>query len=141
MSREGSNFYNIGFWDSLRNNTGRRHEKTFWVQNPRYKRDTLFSLYKVFLKMCLGFPLYTRISRFETLILNRLELLFKLNSNSADTILDWSSLTFDRSSFAILHSKFLHSARFQTITNKLWASLNLDLLYWSWFANIYKVKF
>ena len=65
---------------------------------------------KAFLKMCLGFPLYTRRIRSETLILNGLELLFGLNSNSADKILDRSSLTFDRSSFAILHNKFLHLA-------------------------------
>ena len=68
---------------------------------------------KALTKTCLEFPLYTRRSRSETLILNGLELLFGLNSNSADTILDRSSLTFDRSSFAILHSKFLHSARFK----------------------------
>ena len=68
---------------------------------------------KSLLKTCLGFPLYTRKSRSETLILNGLELLFGLNSNSTDTILDQSSLTFDRSSFVILHSKFLHSARFK----------------------------
>ena len=47
-----------------------------------------------------------RRSRSETLILNGIELLFGLNSNSADTILD-------RSSFEILHSKFLHSSRFK----------------------------
>ena len=103
MAREGSNFYNTRSWDSSRNNTGRRHKRAFWIQNPKYKRDTLFSLLKTFLKTCLGFPLYTRRSRFETLILNRFELLFRRNSNSIDTILD-------QSSFAILHSKFLHSA-------------------------------
>ena len=65
---------------------------------------------KAFLKMCLGFPLYARRIRSETLILNGLELLFGLNSNSAEKILDRSSLTFDRSSFAILHNKFLHLA-------------------------------
>ena len=113
MAREDSNFYNTGSWDSLRNNTGRIYKRAFLVQNPRYKRGTLFPLWKAFLKTCLGFPLYTKRSRTKTLILNGLELLFGLNSNSADTILDRSSLTFDRSSFAILHSKFLHSARFK----------------------------
>ena len=68
---------------------------------------------KSLIKMCLGFPLYTRRSRSETLILNGLELLFGLNSNFANTILDRLSLTFNRLSFAILHSKFLHSARFK----------------------------
>ena len=68
---------------------------------------------KSLLKTCLGFPLYTRKSRSETLILNGLELLFGLNSNSTDTILDRSSLTFNRSSFVILHSKFLHSTQFK----------------------------
>ena len=64
------------------------------------------SLKSLFLKTCLGFPLYTRRSRSETLILNGLELLFGLNSNSADTILD-------RSSFAIVHNKILHSTQFK----------------------------
>ena len=68
---------------------------------------------KNLIKMCLGFPLYTRRSRPKTLILNGLELLFGLNFNSVDTILDRSSLTFDRSSFAIFHSKFLHLVRFK----------------------------
>ena len=74
MTREGSNFYNIGSWDSSRNNTGRRYERAFWVQNPKYKEGTLFSLWKVLLKTCLGFPLYTRRSRSEILILFWLEL-------------------------------------------------------------------
>ena len=39
------------------------------------KRGTLFSLRKALLKTCLGFPLYTRRSRSETLILNGIELL------------------------------------------------------------------
>ena len=78
-SKEGNNFYNTRSRDSSRNNTGRRYERVFWVQNPRYKGGTLLSLWKAFLKMCLGFPLYTRRSRSETLILNGLELLFGLN--------------------------------------------------------------
>ena len=78
MTREGSNFYNTGSWDISRNNTGRKYERTFWVQNPRYKEGTLFSLWKALLKMCLGFSLYTRRSRSETLILFRLELLLGL---------------------------------------------------------------
>ena len=68
---------------------------------------------KAFLKTCLEFPLYTRRIKSKTLILDGLELLFGLNSNSTDKILDQSSLTFDRSSFAILHSKFLHLAQFK----------------------------
>ena len=68
---------------------------------------------KNLIKTCLEFPLYTRRSRPKTLILNGLELLFKLNSNFVDMILDQSSLTFDRSSFTILHSKFLHLVRFK----------------------------
>ena len=75
MTREGNNFYNTGSWNSSRNNIGRRHKRAFWVQNPRYKGDTLFSLWKSLLKTCLGFPLYTRRSRFETLILFEPELL------------------------------------------------------------------
>ena len=44
MTIEGSNFYNTRSWDFSRNNTGRKHERAFWVQNPRYKRGTLLSL-------------------------------------------------------------------------------------------------
>ena len=79
----------------------------------RGTRCTLISLSKALIKTRLGFPLYTKRSRFETLILNGLELLFRLNSNSADTILDRSSLTLDQLSFAILHSKFLRLAPFK----------------------------
>ena len=62
--------------DSSHNST--KTLKSFWVQNPRSaKRHTLLSL-KSLLKTCLGFPLYTRRSRPETLILNGLELLFGL---------------------------------------------------------------
>ena len=46
MTREGSNFYNTGSWDSSKNNIGSRHQRAFWVQNPRYKRGTLISLWK-----------------------------------------------------------------------------------------------
>ena len=79
--------------------------KTLDLQK-RHKMHFNLSLSKALIKTCLRFPLYTRRSRFETLILNGLELLFELNSNSADTIID-------RSSFVILQSKFLHSARFK----------------------------
>ena len=78
MTREGSNFYNIGSWDFSRNNTDRRYERRFWVQNPRYKEGTLFSLWKALLKMCFGFSIYTRRSKSETLILFGLELLLGL---------------------------------------------------------------
>ena len=78
MTREGSNFYNTGSWDSSRNNTDRRYERSFWVQNPRYKEGTLFSLWKALLKTCFGFPLFTRRSISETLILFGLELLLGL---------------------------------------------------------------
>ena len=78
MTREGSNFYNTGSWDSSRNNTDRRYERSFWVQNPRYKEGTLFSLRKALLKTCFGFPLFTRRSISETLILFGLELLLGL---------------------------------------------------------------
>ena len=44
MTRECNNFYNTGSWDSSRNNTNRKYERVFWVQNPRNKRGTLFSL-------------------------------------------------------------------------------------------------
>ena len=54
MTREDSNFYNTGSWDFSRNNTSRRYERDFWIQNPRYKKGTLFSLWKALLKMCLG---------------------------------------------------------------------------------------
>ena len=73
-------------------------------------KEALSSLFKRPYKNVLKVPLYIGRSRSETLILNRLELLFGLNSNSTDTILNQLSLTFDRSSFAILDSKFLHSA-------------------------------
>ena len=97
MTREGSNFYNTGFWDSSRNNTDRRHERAFWVETlDLQKRHTLLSL-KSFIKIWLEFPLYTRRIRSETLIFNRFELLFELNSNSANTTLNRSSLFFDRS--------------------------------------------
>ena len=46
MTREGSNFYNIRSWDFSRKNIGRRYERAFWVQNPKHKRGTLFSLWK-----------------------------------------------------------------------------------------------
>ena len=46
----------------------------FLVQNPRYKKRHTFLSLKSLTKTCLGFPLYTRRSGFETLILNRLEL-------------------------------------------------------------------
>ena len=78
MTREGSNFFNTRSWDCSGNNISRRYERAFWVQNSWYKRGTLFSLWKVLLKMCLGFPLYTRRSRSETLILFGLELLLGL---------------------------------------------------------------
>jgi len=44
MTRKGSNFYNTESGDVSKNNTGRRHERDFWVQNPGYKRGSLFSL-------------------------------------------------------------------------------------------------
>ena len=78
MIREGSNFYNTGSWDSSRNNTDRRYERSFLVQNPRYKEGTLFSLWKALLKTCFGFLLFTRRSISETLILFGLELLLGL---------------------------------------------------------------
>ena len=78
--------------------------RAFWVQNPRYKGGTLFSLWKALYKTCLGLPLYTRRSRSETLILNGLKLLFGLNSNSIDMTLDRSSLSLNQSNQA--NSKF-----------------------------------
>ena len=75
MIREGSNFYNTRSWDFSGNNTSRRHEKAFWVQNARYKGGILYSLWKSFIKTCLGFSLYIRRSRSKTLILFGLELL------------------------------------------------------------------
>ena len=49
------------------------------LRNPKIqKRHTLLSL-KNLIKTCLGFPLYTRRSRPETLILFWLKLLFGLN--------------------------------------------------------------
>ena len=74
MTSDGSNFYNTGSWVSSRNNTSRRYERVFWIQNPRYKKRHTFLTLKSLTKTCLGFPLYTRRSIFETLILNRLEL-------------------------------------------------------------------
>ena len=64
--------------DSSRNST--KTLESFWVQNPRSTKEAHSSLSKKpFLKTCLRFPLYTRRSRPETLILNELELLFELN--------------------------------------------------------------
>ena len=103
MTREGNNFYKTESWDSSRNNTGRRHKRAFWVQNPRCKRGPLFSLESL-IKTCLGFPLYTRRSRSETLILFGLNEQLGLNKNSADMCFDQLSLSLDRSNQAA--SKF-----------------------------------
>ena len=46
MTREGSNFYNIKFWDSSRNNTDRRHERVFGYKtlNTKEAQEALKSL-------------------------------------------------------------------------------------------------
>ena len=106
MTREGNNFYSTRSWDSSRNNTGRGYERAFWVQNPRYKEGTLFSLWKALLKMCLGFPLITRRSRSKTLILFGFELLLGL-IKILHTTLDRSSLSLDRSNQANFEIFFL----------------------------------
>ena len=44
MTREGSNFYNIGSWDSSRNNTGRRHKRAFGYKTlDVQKRHKMYS--------------------------------------------------------------------------------------------------
>ena len=81
--------------------------ESFWVQNPKSTKEAHSYLSKGLLKTCLRFSLYTRRSRPKTLILNGLELLFGLNTNSADMILDRSSLFLDRSNQAISELFFL----------------------------------
>ena len=81
--------------------------ESFWVQNPKSTKEAHSYLSKGLLKTCLRFSLYTRRSRPKTLILNGLELLFRLNTNSADMILDRSSLFLDRSNQAISELFFL----------------------------------
>ena len=81
--------------------------ESFWVQNPKSTKEAHSYLSKSFLKTCLRFSLYTRRSRPKTLILNGLELLFGLNTNSADMILDRLSLFLDRSNQTIFELFFL----------------------------------
>ena len=81
--------------------------ESFWVQNPKSTKEAHSYLSKSLLKTCLRFSLYTRRSRPKTLILNGLELLFGLNTNSADMILDRLSLFLDRSNQTISELFFL----------------------------------
>ena len=81
--------------------------ESFWVQNPKSTKKAHSYLSKSLLKTCLRFSLYTRRSRPKTLILNGLEHLFGLNTNSADMILDRLSLFLDRSNQTISELFFL----------------------------------
>ena len=81
--------------------------ESFWVQNPKSTKEAHSYLSKSLLKTCLRFSLYTRRSRPKTLILNGLELLFGLNTNSTDMILDRLSLFLDRSNQTISELFFL----------------------------------
>ena len=81
--------------------------ESFWVQNPKSTKEAHSYLSKGLLKTCLRFSLYARRSRPKTLILNGFELLFRLNTNSADMILDRSSLFLDRLNQAISELFFL----------------------------------
>ena len=81
--------------------------ESFWVQNPKSTKEAHSYLSKSLLKTCLRFSLYTRRSRPKTLILNGLELLFGLNTNSTDMILDRLSLFLDWSNQTISELFFL----------------------------------
>ena len=81
--------------------------ESFWVQNPKSTKEAHSYHSKSLLKTCLRFSLYTRRSRPKTLILNGLELLFGLNTNSADMILDRLSLFLARSNQTISELFFL----------------------------------
>ena len=103
MTREGSNFYNTGSWDSSKNNAGSRHQRAFWVQNPRYKRGTLISLWKALKtlpRVSLWCPLNTEKMDHD-LGFKRISYgLFMFANFCWSVTFDWSNIIFDRSSLA-----------------------------------------
>ena len=92
-----NNFYNTRFWDSSRNNIGRRHERAFGYKTLNLqKRHTLLSL-KSLIKTCLEFLLYTRSKILNPTCLLGLGWFNNFAENYWFTRFDRSNLTFDRS--------------------------------------------